>query len=206
MWRRLAVCCIADWQSAGRRAINWPPSCIQPACGSWEVPCSFLDLLTGHEPDRGSMGRSMAPCRALESQNGENIQPSTFNFERPRAFNSRAGWRLGVECSWGFMGSGPRPVPGRSAWSGTQGCEGHRASLVFTRCTPGRRAVHGKSLVPFWTCSRTMNQANGAPVSDPASRQTASSNEPCREAGAPVHGKRRPPKSDAPWDHEAAPP
>ena len=34
----------------------------------------------------------------------ENIQQSTFNFERPRASNSCAGWRLGVEC-WMFLES-----------------------------------------------------------------------------------------------------
>ena len=44
----------------------------------------------------------------------------------------------------GFLKSGPRPVPGRSAWSGTNGLERYRASLVVTRCTPGRRPVRGK--------------------------------------------------------------
>jgi glycosyltransferase involved in cell wall biosynthesis len=46
----------------------------------------------------------------------------------------------------------------------------------------------GKSLVPFGPAHPPMNQALGAPVSDPASWQSVASYEPCREAGAPVHG------------------
>jgi hypothetical protein len=63
-----------------------------------ESPLFLADLLMTHELAQGFMGRFMALSRPLESQNGENSQHSTFNFERLRASNSHAGWRLGVEC------------------------------------------------------------------------------------------------------------
>jgi hypothetical protein len=101
----------------------------------------------------------------------------------PRSF-LRAARRDGARSE----GSGPRPVPGRSAWSGTNGWDGHRASLVFARCTPGRRAVRGKSPVPCGPAHRPhepdseARQKHGTGKSrEPAGRKAC--------ATAAVHGK-----------------
>jgi hypothetical protein len=58
-----------------------------------------------------------------------------------------------------------------------------------------RRRFMGSPDLQNWMHIGTMNQAMGAPGTAPASWHTFAPNEPCLEAGAPVHGGSISPKS-----------